>query len=421
VLVTKNEQFEDVGRLLLAPKESEIKERLRRLGIMDYLLMPLSLDALQNCVNEAVRQKCSDEFLILDQLGLGSTGIVHTAKRLRDGKIFALKQVHSRKTLSKSAKSKRPAGSVSSEEHLTMKSLEAWPSLLELCDYWCDARISYFLLPVMESGSVRNLMKQSGTAGNVNLSPDRVVSWYTQALHGVCYLHFRGILHRDLKPENMLIAADGIKLCIGDFGSAGFLKGQGPHPAPDEYISGGATTAAFNAPEVLRERKHYAASDVWSLGFTFYECLSLGTLPNDEVLEGFEQMNPVLKNAAVSGLIAQHEWKTSGFASPNLLPELVIELIQCLNPTVTKRPSAAGLSGFRSRLTLLEDILRRRIEPVELHMHLDKFAAIREQSLLAGTRVRTPKLEDALGTDTPETVVPSTSPAVDSDAGSMMR
>merc|ERR1711879_651908 len=116
--------------------------------------------------------------------------------------------------------------------------------------------------------------------------------------------HSCGILHRDLNPENFLLEEDGISLCICDFGSAGRLEGPGPHPAIHAYITGTVTTAAFNAPEVLRDRKHYASSDIWAIGFAFYDCLSLGTLPNDEVLESFKNLDSASLNAAVRGIIS---------------------------------------------------------------------------------------------------------------------
>merc|ERR1712157_529917 len=55
-LVSEADEFEDVGRELLASGEAEIRERLRTLGIGEYLLLPVSLEGLRKVVLAAVRR-----------------------------------------------------------------------------------------------------------------------------------------------------------------------------------------------------------------------------------------------------------------------------------------------------------------------------------------------------------------------------
>ena len=43
---------------------------------------------------------------------------------------------------------------------------------------------------------------------------------FVQLAFGLMWLHSNGWVHRDLKPANILIAADGKRLCVGDFGLA---------------------------------------------------------------------------------------------------------------------------------------------------------------------------------------------------------
>jgi serine/threonine protein kinase len=382
MLTSKDSEFEEVGRCLFASKESEIRERLRRIGITEYLLLPLSLEAMQGAVVKAVREHCCEEFLLLDQLGVGATGIVHMTKRLRDGAVFALKQINVQR------RSKRKGGGIGDcLEQEIISSLGPWPSVLRLVDTWIEDGLCYLLTPVMEGGNMRMQMTQANQRGTSSPPLDNVVSWYAQTLHGVCFLHSSGILHRDMKPENLILGGDGTRLCICDFGSAGKLMGSPPHPAVDDHLTGGATTTSFNAPEVLRERKHYAGSDVWSVGFTFYSCLSLGTLPNDEILGSFETLNAGLLNAAVHGIVAnsQHNRNPTGsaFSSLAMLTDMVTELLETLRPNVYRRPTAANLAGRHRTLTVLDDILRRRMDPVSLHVHWEQFGEIRRSSELA--------------------------------------
>lgn len=93
--------------------------------------------------------------------------------------------------------------------------------------------------------------------------------------HGAC------ILHRDLKPSNVMVDRGGHYWVI-DFGLAGYLTGHGneagPVPAADASdpvaASGVMGTPNYMAPEQF-ESKADARSDVWGLGVTLYELLTL--------------------------------------------------------------------------------------------------------------------------------------------------
>ncbi len=101
------------------------------------------------------------------------------------------------------------------------------------------------------------------------------------AAEAVAHVHGVGILHRDLKPSNIMVTAEG-KCWIVDFGLAidqkdtdqpgttaelpgpGLLTAPGAVPGTPEYL----------APERL-EGKADVRSDVWGLGATLYELLTL--------------------------------------------------------------------------------------------------------------------------------------------------
>lgn len=46
----------------------------------------------------------------------------------------------------------------------------------------------------------------------------------------------------------------------------------------DCYVEAAVTTPLYSAPEVSKWKRCYAASDVWSLGATFYEVATLQSL-----------------------------------------------------------------------------------------------------------------------------------------------
>ena len=102
---------------------------------------------------------------------------------------------------------------------------------------------------------------------------DRVVELGRQIAGALDHLHGQGLVHRDVKPGNILIAPDGTaKLC--DLGLARPLV-EGVTVTATEMVVG---TPAYMAPELGRGGDLVAASDVYALGLTLYQCLS-GAVP----------------------------------------------------------------------------------------------------------------------------------------------
>jgi serine/threonine protein kinase/WD40 repeat protein/tetratricopeptide (TPR) repeat protein len=92
-----------------------------------------------------------------------------------------------------------------------------------------------------------------------------------QAANALAYAHHQGVLHRDIKPSNLLLDAGG-NTWVTDFGLAKVEGSDGPTRTGD--IVG---TVRYMAPERFdgwSDRR----SDVYSLGATLYELLTLRPL-----------------------------------------------------------------------------------------------------------------------------------------------
>jgi serine/threonine protein kinase/WD40 repeat protein len=97
----------------------------------------------------------------------------------------------------------------------------------------------------------------------------RSIAWLgVQVAEGLAHAHAQGILHRDIKPSNLLLDAHGT-VWITDFGLAK-TEGGVDLTGTGEMIG----TLRYMAPERF-EGESDARSDVYALGVTLYEMLTL--------------------------------------------------------------------------------------------------------------------------------------------------
>ncbi len=131
-----------------------------------------------------------------------------------------------------------------------------------------------------------------GTAGLPIPSPEspnyilRCAEIISEVADALQFLHENGILHRDVKPQNLLLENSG-KVVLTDFGLA---RGDS---ASSVTITGGVIgTPMYMSPEQATGRQVDHRSDIYSLGATLYELLTLESPFPGETYE--EVINEVL-------------------------------------------------------------------------------------------------------------------------------
>jgi type II secretory pathway predicted ATPase ExeA len=109
---------------------------------------------------------------------------------------------------------------------------------------------------------------EAAVAEGGSMAPERATDVLLQAASALHAAHRSGVVHRDVKPANLLIGTDGVTK-LGDFGMA--LGAAGAHVGQARVRVG---TPYYTAPEVWRGEPASAASDIYSLGATYFQLLT---------------------------------------------------------------------------------------------------------------------------------------------------
>src|SRR4051812_27130469 len=116
---------------------------------------------------------------------------------------------------------------------------------------------------VMQYVEGMNLAKKLETE---KVSLDYAVELILDVAEALAFAHEQGVVHRDLKPQNILLDVND-RPYVADFGLA--VRQE----TIDHHLGEGCGTPAYMSPEQAGGGPLTPASDVWSLGATFYEML----------------------------------------------------------------------------------------------------------------------------------------------------
>jgi eukaryotic-like serine/threonine-protein kinase len=135
--------------------------------------------------------------------------------------------------------------------------------------------LSYFVMQFIEGRGLDTVIqeqrleeKSQPLLPHLQLTPTQVARIGVQVADALEYAHRQDILHRDIKPSNLLIDHCGTSW-VTDFGLAKLVE-QDDAMRPSETVG----TLRYMAPERFRGQSD-ARSDVYSLGLTLYEMLTL--------------------------------------------------------------------------------------------------------------------------------------------------
>lgn len=178
---------------------------------------------------------------------------------------------------------------------------------------------------------------------------DRFAAMMADVADALQHAHQNGVTHRDIKPSNLLLSSDG-RLSVSDFGLARMLEQPGM-TVTGEFVG----TPAYMSPEQITAGRIPVdhRSDVYSLGATLYELL---TLRPPFAAEGRDRL---------LAMVIQKEPATPRSVNPKVPRDLETICLKCLEKDPDRRYATAkeladDLRRFISRFA----ILARRTGPL---------------------------------------------------------
>ena len=249
-------------------------------------------------------------FSLVRQIGRGGAGTVFAAFDTRVGQKIAVKVLHM---------DIRDAGQLERLRREVRASRPGHPNAVAVYDLFDDGSRRFLTMELVEGQSVSRELAEAGC-----LSVNETVALGRQVAAALEDLHAKGLVHRDVKPGNILVTTSGtVKLC--DMGLVRSTM-RGGTITETEMVVG---TPAYMAPEQALAGDLTAASDVYALGLTLFQCLT-GEVPLQE-------------DTAIATLMLRQRSKPPKLRKlqpdcPTWLDRLIRRM---LDPRAEERPTAA--------------------------------------------------------------------------------
>lgn len=200
-------------------------------------------------------------YRVLDRLGAGATGTVYLCQHQQMRRRVAVKVLSPRLMANASAIERfyREGRAAAALDH---------PNIIHAFDVDRHDDLHYLVMEYVEGVTLQQRVEQRGP-----LRPDLAAHYLRQAAAGLHCAQQAQLIHRDIKPSNLLVdARDTLKIL--DLGLARFVRddGAGLSNRPEDRVLG---SIDYVAPEqALDSHNVDIRADIYSLGCTFYFCLT---------------------------------------------------------------------------------------------------------------------------------------------------
>jgi serine/threonine-protein kinase len=160
------------------------------------------------------------------------------------------------------------------------------PSIVPVYDVSLDDdEALYFTMRRVQGSTLEEVIRQLALgAGEQDYSRHRLLSAFANVCLTVHYAHTHDVLHCDLKPANIMLGTFG-EVYVLDWGLAARATKESGR-GPGTFAQG---TLGYMPPEQLRGVAPDARADVYALGATLYEILTLQPLHTGTITEVYKR------------------------------------------------------------------------------------------------------------------------------------
>ena len=188
------------------------------------------------------------KFRNLTKIGQGASGGVYTAYQVGTNKCVAIKQMNLEQ---------QPKKDLIINEILVMKDSKH-KNVVNFMDSFLVKGDLWVVMEYMEGGSLTDVVTFN------MMSEGQISAVCRETLHGLQFLHSKGVIHRDIKSDNILLSMEG-SIKLTDFGFCAQINES--HMKRTTMVG----TPYWMAPEVVTRKEYGRKIDIWSLGIMAIE------------------------------------------------------------------------------------------------------------------------------------------------------
>jgi serine/threonine protein kinase len=202
-----------------------------------------------------------NNYVLFEEIGSGSQGIVYTAFNNDDGKIYAIKKIKTRNSIMYKHKYNALMQEVSIMKYIDCVNIV---KLYEVIEDKED-KIIYLVMNYISKGPILKCIDVVNKLYDT-LNEEKIYKYTKQIITALHALHSKSVIHKDLKPENILIDENDV-VYLADFGVSEIEK---YHKSFLQVNTNG--TVIYFAPELLIDSADVRGPplDIWALGIVIF-------------------------------------------------------------------------------------------------------------------------------------------------------
>ena len=262
------QEFKDIVVIMMSTQEEMVNlHNCIQIGATDYFIKPVTKQVIRTLPKLLVELKSKEPadktkktYEKISDLGAGGNAKVELVWEKNSKTEFA------RKIISIAGSDESVLRQAKNEVEL-FKLLDS-PFILKYIESYSRGESLYIIMEYAKNGELHNKIQNQRKVSGKKFPQALIIKWLTQCSLGLALMHSKSIMHRDLKPQNLFLN-DQEDLKIGDFGISKEIK------TTDRLTNTFCGTPYYMPPEIYRRESYSTYADIWALGCTFYETMTL--------------------------------------------------------------------------------------------------------------------------------------------------